>query len=169
MRAAVKHLLAKRKILLITTAIVAGSLVVTVVTFARRSNKTAENAPRPLEVQVVTVEQKDVPVYSEWIGTTDGMVNAEIKAQVTGYLLKQDYKEGSLVRKGQLLFEIDPRPFQASLDQAKGELAQFQGQLQQALSQVTQAEAQVTAANSNVAQAQAQLSAAESNQVKAQL
>ena len=71
-------------------------------------------------MKVVNVEQKDVPVYGEWIGTLDGMVNAEIKAQVSGYLLSQHYTEGSLVRKGQLLFALDPRPFQAVLDQAKG-------------------------------------------------
>jgi len=76
----------------------------------------------------VQVEQKDVPIYGEWIGTLDGMVNADIKAQVSGYLLKQDYTEGSFVRKGQLLFEIDPRPFQATVDQAQGQLAQAGGQ-----------------------------------------
>src|SRR5258705_8683459 len=97
------------------------------------------------------------------------MVNAEIKAQVTGYLLRQNYKEGSLVKKGQLLFEIDPRPFQAVLDQANGQGAQFQGQLEQAISQVTQAEAQVAQANSQLLQAQAQLAQAQANQVKTQL
>ena len=168
MRAALRHLLAKRKVLIIT-AIIAGSLVLTVATFARRSSKTAENAPRPLEVQVVNVERKDVPVYSEWIGTTDGMVNAEIKAQVTGYLLRQDYKEGSFVRKGQLLFEIDPRPFQAALDQAQGQLAQFKGQLEQANSHVKEAEAQVAQADSQLLQMQAQLAQAQANQVKTQL
>src|SRR5262245_32640486 len=79
-------------------------------------------APGPPEVEVARVEQRSVPIYSEWIGTLDGMVNAEIRAQVAGYLLKQYYTEGSFVKKGQLLFEIDPRPFQAALDQAKGEL-----------------------------------------------
>jgi len=108
-------------------------------------------------------------VYSEWIGTTDGMVNAEIKAQVTGYLLRQDYKEGSFVNKGQLLFEIDPRPFQAALDQANGQVAQFQGQLEQANSQVAQAEAQVAQANSKLLEAEAQLAQAQANQVKTQL
>ncbi len=78
------------------------------------------------------------------------MVNAEIKAQVTGYLLRQDFKEGSLVKKGQLLFEIDPRPFQAAVDQAKGQVAQFEGQLEQATSQVAQAEAQLAEANSQL-------------------
>jgi membrane fusion protein (multidrug efflux system) len=168
MRAALKQLLAKRKAL-ITTAIIAGSLVLTVATFARRSNKSAANAPRPLDVQVVNVEQRDVPVYSEWIGTTDGMVNAEIKAQVTGYLLRQDYKEGSFVRKGQLLFEIDSRPFQAALDQAQGQLAQFKGQLEQANSHVKEAEAQVAQANSQLLQMQAQLAQTQANQVKTQL
>ena len=73
--------------------------------------------------------QQDVPVYSEWVATLDGYVNAEIRPQVSGYLLKQNYKEGSLVRKGQVLFEIDPRPFKAALDRAKGDLAQAQAQL----------------------------------------
>jgi len=168
MRAVLKHLLAKRKAL-ITTAIITASLTLAVVTFARRSNKTPENAPRPLDVQVVNVEQRDVPVYSEWIGTTDGMVNAEIKAQVTGYLLRQDYKEGSFVTKGQLLFEIDPRPFQAALDQAQGQLAQFKGTLEQANSHVKEAEAQVAQANSQLLQMQAQLAQTQANQVKTQL
>jgi RND family efflux transporter MFP subunit len=82
-----------------------------------------------LEVGVVTVEQRDVPVYSEWVATLDGYVNAEIRPQVSGYIIKQDYTEGSLVRKGQVLFEIDPRPFTAALDRAKGDLAQAQAQL----------------------------------------
>jgi membrane fusion protein (multidrug efflux system) len=76
------------------------------------------------EVQVVQVEQKDVPIYGEWIGTLDGFTNADVKAQVTGYLMRQSYQEGAFVRTGQLLFEIDPRPFQAALDQAQGQLAQ---------------------------------------------
>jgi len=100
-------------------------------------------------VEVVPVTQEDVPVYREWIGTLDGMVNAEIKAQVTGYLLKQVYTEGSLVSKGQLLFEIDPRPFRAALDQAKATLAQAEGQLAQANSQLLEAQAQVLRSEAN--------------------
>ena len=134
-----------------------------------RSSKPAQAAPPVLEVGVVQVEQKDVPIYSEWIGTTEGMVNAELKAQVTGYLLRQDYKEGSFVKKGQLLFEIDPRPFQAALDQANGQVAQYQGQLEQASSQITQAEAQLAQTNSQLLQAQARLEQARANQVKAEL
>jgi len=97
----------------------------------------------------VQVEQKDVPIYSEWIGTLDGMVNEEIKAQVTGYLLKQDYSEGSFVRKGQLMFEIDARPLQAALDQANGDLAKAEGQLAQADAQLLQAKAQLAQAEAN--------------------
>jgi membrane fusion protein, multidrug efflux system len=80
-------------------------------------------------VEVVQVEQKDVPIFGEWIGTLDGMTNADVRAQVTGYLLRQGYQEGAFVRKGQLLFEIDPRPFQAALDQAEGQLAQAKAAL----------------------------------------
>ena len=114
------------------------------------SNKTnAAAAPAPPEVKVVEVEQKDVPIYGEWIGTLDGLVNADIKAQVSGYLLEQAYKEGNFVKKGQLLFQIDPRPFQAVVDQAAGLLAQAQGQLDQARAQLLQAEAQVAVAEAN--------------------
>ena len=87
---------------------------------------TAMSAP---EVVVATVETRDVPMYGEWVATLDGYVNAEIRPQVSGYIIKQDYAEGSLVRKGQVLFEIDPRPFQATLDRAKGDLAQAEAQL----------------------------------------
>src|SRR5215203_623459 len=166
--AGLKNILSKPK-LLVPTIIVAIGMTLGVVILAVRSDKPAQAAPRPLDVEVALVEQKDVPVYSEWIGTTEGIVNADIKAEVTGYLLKQDYKEGSFVKKGQLLFELDPRPFQAAVDQANGQVAQFQGQLEQAISQVAQAEAQLAAANSQLSQAQAQLAQAEANQVKSQL
>ena len=82
----------------------------------------------PLPVQVSTAVQQDVPLTGEWVATTDGFVNAQIQPQVSGYLIRQDYKEGSEVYKGQVLFEIDPRPLQAVLDQAKASLAQAQAQ-----------------------------------------
>ncbi len=107
----------------------------------------AKATPSPV-VEVATVEQRDVPVYGEWIGTLTGQVNADVKAQVTGYLLSRNYNEGSYVRKGQLLFEIDPRPFQAALDLAKAQLTQAQAQL---------------------IQDQAQLATAQANQLKSQL
>jgi len=124
-------------------------LIVTSLIVAAHCSKTQIVQSSPPEVQVVQVEQKDVPIYSEWIGTLDGMVNAEIKAQVTGYLLKQDYSEGSFVRKGQLLFEIDARPLQAALDQANGDLAKAEGQLAQADAQLLQANAQLAQAEAN--------------------
>jgi len=106
-------------------------------------------ASEPPVVEVAQVEQRDVPIYTEWVGTTDGVVNADIKAQVSGYLMKQDYTEGSYVQKGQLLFEIDPRPFQAVVDQGEGQLAQANGQLAQAKAQLTQAEAQLAVMEAN--------------------
>jgi membrane fusion protein (multidrug efflux system) len=84
----------------------------------------------PPDVLVAEVVQQDVPIYGDWIGTLDGMVNAKIRAQVSGYLKSQNYKEGDLVHKGDLLFEIDPRPFQATLDKAKGELDQAKANLE---------------------------------------
>lgn len=98
--------------------------IIVAVVGAMRPKGVSGAAAGPLEVQVVTVEQKDVPIYGEWIGTLDGLVNADVRAQVTGYLMRQGYQEGAFVKKGQLLFEIDPRPFQAALDQAEGQLAQ---------------------------------------------
>ncbi len=103
----------------------------------------------PPVVEVVPVEQRDVPVYHEWIGTLDGMVNAAIKAEVTGYLQTQNYTEGSFVKKGQLLFQIDPRPFQAAVDQSEAQLAQANGQLTEAKAQVVQAQAQLAQAQAN--------------------
>ena len=104
------------------------------------AKRTTQVPPRPV-VEVAQVEQRDVPVYGEWVGTLSGQVNADVKAQVTGYLVRRDYKEGSYVRKGQLLFEIDSRPFQAALDQAKGQLAQAQARLVQDEAQLATAEA----------------------------
>ncbi|WP_298273367.1 efflux RND transporter periplasmic adaptor subunit [Geobacter sp.] len=91
----------------------------------RKEKPPPERAP---EVEVVPVVSRDIPIVHEWVGTADGLVNATIRAQVTGYLIRQDYREGDVVRKGQVLFEIDPRPFKAALDQAKGELARQEAQ-----------------------------------------
>lgn len=87
------------------------------------SKTEAPPPPAPPTVKVVEVEARDVPIYQEWIGTLNGMVNAQILAQASGYLIKQNYQEGNLVKKGQLLYEIDPRVFQATLDGALGNLA----------------------------------------------
>ena len=116
----------------------------------------------PLEVDVVQVRESNVAIYSEWIGTTDGMVNADIRSQVSGYLLRRNYTEGAFVRRGQLLFEIDPRPFEAVVNQAKADLARAEAQVGQAVSQLEQAQAQLAQSNSGLLQAQA-------NQRKTQL
>ena len=101
-----------------------GLVVIGLIVGAVRPSHVAVANPSATDVEVVQVAQKDVPIYGEWIGTLDGFTNADVRAQVTGYLLRQGYQEGAFVKKGQLLFEIDPRPFQAALDQAQGQLAQ---------------------------------------------
>jgi len=107
----------------------AAPLLLLAITACGRGNVQAAAAAPASEVRVAPVVQQDVPVFSEWVATMDGYVNAQIRPQVSGYIIKQEYKEGSLVRKGQVLFEIDPRPFKAALDRAKGDLAQAQAQL----------------------------------------
>ncbi len=94
--------------------------------------KEAAAPPSPPAVKVVDVVQRDVPIYSEWVAQLNGDTNAEIVPKIQGYLLKQNYKEGFLVQKGQLLFEIDPRPFEAALDQAKAQLAVAKAELSRA-------------------------------------
>ena len=91
--------------------------------------KTEAPPPPPPAVEVAPVVQKDVPVFQEWIGSLDGFVNAEIRPQIEGYVLRRAYREGFLVRTGETLFEIDPRQFQATYDQAKGTLAQYEATL----------------------------------------
>lgn len=143
--------LMKRMVVLVVAAILAAAFATLVGCTARTS---AAGAPPPPDVEVAMVQQKDIPIEREWIGTLDGMVNAAIKAQVTGNLLTQNYAEGSFVRQGQLLFEIDPRPLQAAADQAQGQLAQAKAQLLQAQSGLLQARAQLLSAEANQHKAQ---------------
>jgi RND family efflux transporter MFP subunit len=103
--------------------------VALIVIALRPKGASGAGAGPPPDVMVVEVEQKDVPIYGEWIGTLDGFTNADVRAQVAGYLQRQGYQEGAFVKKGQLLFQIDPRPFQAVLDQSQGQLAQATAQL----------------------------------------
>src|SRR6266403_3936610 len=112
----------------ISTALV-GAVLLLHVLGCSNGNVRAAAPPPPPVVEVAPVIQKDVPVQGEWVGTLEGYVNAQIQPQVSGYLIRQDYHEGAIVKKGQLLFEIDPRPFQASLDQAEGQLAQAKATL----------------------------------------
>src|ERR1700722_4708437 len=106
------------------------ALLIATVSSAASCGRTnaAPTVPDP-EVEVAKIVQRDVPIVSEWVATLDGYVNAQIQPQVTGYIIRQMYKEGSFVRKGQVLFQIDPRPFQALLDQADAQLAQAQAQV----------------------------------------
>lgn len=143
-----------KRILVVAAALLFVAAALSIAGCDRTSNA-ANATPPPPDVEVATVEQKDIPIEREWIGTLDGMVNAAIKAEVSGYLRTQNYSEGSFVRSGQLLFQIDERPFQASLDQAIG--------------QREQAAAQLAQARATLAQAQAQLLSAEANQRKAQM
>jgi RND family efflux transporter MFP subunit len=136
----------------VTITITSIALCVTIATGCSKAKGTPTTALT--EVEVLQVEQKDVAIYTEWIGTLDGTVNAEIKAQVQGYLLTKNYTEGSLVTKGRLLFQIDPRPLQAALDQARGDLSK--------------AEDQVAQANGQLSQSRAQLAHSQANQVKTQ-
>lgn len=112
-----------------TARLVLFLLQITVLVVAGCGSPKAASSLPSAEVEVASVVQKDVPIYSEWVATLDGYVNAQIQPQVTGYVIRQTYKEGSFVRKGQILFQIDPRPFQALLDQANALLAQAQAQL----------------------------------------
>src|ERR1700751_512688 len=112
----------------IPTGLVSAVLLLNALGCSNGNVRAAAPLPAPV-VEVAPVIQKDVPVQGEWVGTLEGYVNAQIQPQVSGYLIRQDYHEGAFVEKGQLLFEIDPRPFQAVLDQAKGQLAQAEAQM----------------------------------------
>lgn len=113
-------------------------------------------APPPPEVEVVRVTPQDVPVTKEWVGTLKGVVNADIRSQVSGYLIKQAYRNGAFVKKGAVLFLIDPRPFQAAVDQAKANLGQAQGALQQAEAALEQSKASLEQAKANQQKAEAE-------------
>lgn len=116
-----RKLLAGGAIGLVAVGVVVGAV--------RLKHPTAAGPGGLVDVEVLQVAQKDVPIFGEWIGTLDGFTNADVRAQVTGYLQQQGYQEGAFVKKGQLLFQIDPRPFQAALDQAEGQLAQAKATL----------------------------------------
>lgn len=107
----------------------------------------------PPVVEVATVKKQQLSLYNEWVATLDGNTNALIQPQVTGYLVRQLYTEGSYVRKGDVLFEIDPRPFEAIVDQARGQLAQAESSVLQAESQLAQAESMVTQTEAQAAKA----------------
>lgn len=129
---------------------VAAALGCVALTSCGGQNQAAPAPMGPMPVSVTKVQQADVALTGQWVGTIDGFVNAQIQPQVSGYLVRQNYQEGSVVSKGQVLFEIDPRPFEALVDQAKGQLEQAEGQVAQAQAQVAQAQAALGLAQINV-------------------
>jgi RND family efflux transporter MFP subunit len=106
---------------------VGATLIAVLLGLTACNEEKAEQAATPPQVEVVAVKQQDVPVYQEWVGTLAGEVNADMTAQVSGYLLKREYEEGSPVKKGQLLFQIDPGPYAAVLERARAQLAVADG------------------------------------------
>src|SRR5262249_41326723 len=129
----------------------------------------AAAGPPPPTVKVVTVTEQDVPISVEYVGTLVGYINAQIRARVSGHLMSQNYKEGSPVKAGDLLFQVDPRPFQAALDQAEAQLLQAESQLSQAKAQVAASQAQVEQAIAKVAQDEAQVKRSEAEQRRTEL
>src|SRR5499433_1848367 len=129
----------------------------------------AAAGPPPPMVKVVSVTEQDVPISVEYVGTLVGYINAQIRARVAGHLMSQNYKEGSPVKAGDLLFQVDPRPFQAALDQAEAQLLQAESQLSQAKAQVAASQAQVEQAIAKVAQDEAQVKRSEADQRRTEL
>jgi membrane fusion protein, multidrug efflux system len=129
----------------------------------------ASATPPPAAVRVEPVIEKDVPISAEWVGTLVGYVDAQIRARVAGHLVSQAYREGSLVKAGDLLFQVDPRPFQAALEQADARLRLAESQLSQARAQVSASQAQVEQATASVAQDEAQVKRAEATQRNTEL
>src|ERR1017187_894924 len=127
----------------------AGTVAVSL-TNCQRTGPVAAGPPPPVDVEVAQVVARDVPTIKEWIGTLDGRVNAEIRGQVSGLLLRQVYREGSFVRRGELMFEIDARPFEAALNEAKGRLAQVEASVQQAAANLAQSKARLGKADLDV-------------------
>jgi membrane fusion protein (multidrug efflux system) len=132
------------------------------------SSRAAAPPPPPV-VKVEAVIEKDVPMTVEYVGTLVGYITAQIRARVAGHLLSQNYKEGDVVKTGDLMFQVDPRPFQAAVDQAEAQLLQAESQLSQAKAQVSASQAQVEQALAQVAQYQAQVQKAEADQRRTEL
>src|SRR5436189_4047630 len=129
----------------------------------------ATATPPPAVVKVEPVVERDVPISVEYVGTLVGYINAQIRARVAGHLVSQNYTEGSPVKAGDLLFQVDPRPFQAALDQAEAKLLQAESQLSQAKAQVTASQAQVEQAVAKVVQDEAQVKRSEADQRRTEL
>src|SRR5919108_2145084 len=131
-------------------------------------SRAAAPPPTPV-VKVEPVIQRDVPISAEWVGTLVGYINAQIRARVAGHLVSQNYREGALVKTGDLLFQVDPRPFQTAVEQADARVHLAESQLSQAQAQVSAARAQIEQAEAKVAQDEAQVKRAEATQRQTEL
>src|SRR5438034_3774642 len=125
--------------------------------------------PPPPVVKVEPIIERDVPISVEYVGTLVGYINAQIRARVAGHMVSQNYTEGSFVKAGDLLFQVDPRPFQTAADQADAKLHLAESQLSQAKAQVSASQAQVEQAIAKVAQDEAQVKRAEATQRQTEL
>ena len=139
-----------------------------IVTGCGDGSRAAAPPPPPI-VKVEPVVEQNVPISAEWVGTLVGYVTAQIRARVAGHLISQNYTEGSVVKAGDLMFQVDPRPYQAALDQAEANLLQAESQLSQAKAQVSASQAQVEQALAKVAQDEAQVKKAEADQRRTEL
>src|SRR3989454_2147159 len=147
-----------------------GLLIGLMVAAAAGCGQSRASAPPPAAVvKVEPVIERDVPIAVEYVGTLVGFINAQIRARVSGHLVSQNYREGSLVKSGDLLFQVDPRPFQAAADQADARLRLAESQLSQAKAQVTASQAQIEQAIAKVAQDEAQVTRAAATQRQTEL
>jgi membrane fusion protein, multidrug efflux system len=146
---------------------VVAAVLGTVISGCGDASRAAAPSPPPPVVKVETVVQGDVPISAEWVGSLVGYINAQIRARVAGHLMSQNYTEGAAVNAGDLLFQVDPRPYQAALDQAEANLQQAESQFSQARAQVSASQAQVEQALAKVAQDEAQVKKAEADQATA--
>src|SRR5256886_9814680 len=144
-----------------------GLVVIPAAGCADASRATA--VPPPAVVRVEPVVERDVPISVEYVGTLVGYINAQIRARVAGHLVSQNYTEGSTVQAGDLLFQVDPRPFQTAADQADAKLNLAESQLSQSKAQVGASQAQVEQAIAKVAQDEAQVKRAEATQRQTEL
>ena len=148
---------------------VAAAALGTVITGCGDASRAGAPSPPPPVVKVESVVQRDVPISAEWVGSLVGYINAQIRARVAGHLMSQNYTEGAVVKAGDLLFQVDPRPYEAAFDQAEANLLQAESQLSQAKAQVSASQAQVEQALAKVTQSEADIKRAEADQRRTEL
>src|SRR5512138_406350 len=146
-----------------------GVMLGAVVTGCGDASRAAAPSPPPPVVKVEPVVARDVPISAEWVGTLVGYINAQIRPRVSGHLVSQNYTEGAVVKAGDLLFQVDPRPYQAALDQAQAQALQAESQLNQAKAQVSASQAQVEQALAKLAQDEAQVTKSVAEQRRTEL